>query len=91
MFSNAESVYYAGRCLAKLVADAEYVKSHNGRIVTTSELADRYSDLKDVNGGEQSTLTFRHHVISEAHRHKMHAALQSVVDNLNKLRTSDLQ
>lgn len=54
LVGSGESLYFAGRCLVKLLQDSEYLSSQHGRVLLTGEISSRYN-IEDVNGSESTT------------------------------------
>lgn len=52
LFENAESIYFAGKCVTALAADQQAIK-HTGKTILTTELAELYN-LKDIDGSEST-------------------------------------
>ena len=48
LFEKGESIFFSGKCVAALAADPNVLAS-TGRVLTTTELAERY-ELRDVDG-----------------------------------------
>jgi len=76
VFARAESIYFAGRCLAKLLEDPEYIKSQNGHVLLTSELSERY-DVRDLSGNQV--------------KHQSQIQLRPLYDSMDKIHTRELQ
>jgi hypothetical protein len=49
--TDRESIYFAGRCLVNLLQDPEYIKCKNGRVLTTTDVSERYN-IEDLNGNK---------------------------------------
>ncbi|KAI6193572.1 Dehydrogenase/reductase SDR family member 1-like [Aphelenchoides besseyi] len=75
LFAGAETIYFAGRCLVKLLDDLSYVKERNGQVLLTSDLSERY-DIKDLNGKQV--------------KHESQKRLRPLYDAMDKLHTREL-
>jgi len=69
-------LYFAGRCLVKMLEDPAFIKNRNGHVVLTTELSERY-DVRDLNG--------------EQVRHESQIRLKPLYDAMDSIHTRELK